>query len=204
MSKQKPVKPLTHSEISKKIISNEKSVRLTQELYDFSGKYRDENVADYNGKMEGFMKAAKQYKKYNAETMIKEKVVLHDNYEQRLDLSFLKEDHHVIKDCESLCCCSTSTPNLTGQVYKKRTIRPANFTPNPVPDICLNEPWFRRYLTLNKFITAARTVIIQNRLLKVLEKLKVLTPADILKIQQSPVHRKCEDYHCHPVFEKFL
>ncbi|KAG5895552.1 hypothetical protein JTB14_010695 [Gonioctena quinquepunctata] len=57
-----------------------------------------------------------------------------------------------------------------------------------VPDVnqmvCSLEPWFKRYLILNKFIWAARTILIRNRLLKVLRKLKELDEEAIKKFEK--------------------
>lgn len=92
MSKQKEIAPLNHSDVSRKIISKEKQKRSPQELIDYSGRTRSENISEYNKKKEAFRRAVKQYKTFNVDTTMKKKVALHENYEDRLDLSFLKEN----------------------------------------------------------------------------------------------------------------
>lgn len=64
------------------------------------------------------------------------------------------------------------------------------------------EPWFRKYLKFNKFICAARKVIIRNRLLKVLEKLKTVTPEDIAVLEKRKITSLNVSYA--EIFEKFM
>ncbi|KAF7274338.1 hypothetical protein GWI33_012995 [Rhynchophorus ferrugineus] len=204
MSKPKEITALNHSDVSRKIISKDEPTISPLELTDYSGKNRNENISEYSLKKEAFLQAVKQYKALNADTVIKKKVALHENYEDQLDLSFLKENNRLENDCQSLCCCLTSEPNVIGKLHRKRSIRPIHKVQEAIPDICLFEPWFQRYLTLNKFIWAARSIILKNRLVKVLNKLKSLTVSDIEKINDGAMMKKAVDFHCHPVFERFL
>lgn len=64
------------------------------------------------------------------------------------------------------------------------------------------EPWFRRYLKLNKFIWAARKIILKNRLLKVLEKLKTVTAEDITLLEKHKIAYLNVSYA--EIFEKFM
>lgn len=66
---------------------------------------------------------------------------------------------------------------------------------------CSLEPWLRRYLILNKFIHAARVIVLRNRLLKNLEKLKKLDKDEIVKFNVCP---KVYNVSYSKIFEKFL
>lgn len=66
---------------------------------------------------------------------------------------------------------------------------------------CSLEPWLRRYLILNKFIHAARVIVLRNRLLKNLEKLKKLDKDEIEKFNVCP---KVYNVSYSKIFEKFL
>lgn len=68
--------------------------------------------------------------------------------------------------------------------------------------LCCYEPWFRRYLVLCKFIGAARNVILRNRLLIRLAKLKKLTPELVAKYEKQYV--KYQHLMYPEIFNKFV
>lgn len=55
---------------------------------------------------------------------------------------------------------------------------------------------------LNRFITAARNVVLRNRLLKNLEKLRTLNEDDVAEYEKK--HRKFENVSYADVFEQFI
>ncbi|KAH1018654.1 uncharacterized protein LOC109537136 [Dendroctonus ponderosae] len=205
MSKNTKQNLLKPSEVNKRIIAKSRKTRSSQDWVDHLGKYREEHVAEYNKKKNEFLNVAAAYNKANRDTLTSPKTMLHNNYEEMLNLDFLKEkERSEEEECDPFCCCLKSTPNTTGKLLRKRSLRSVSTTDGPKQDVCLVQPWFKRYLTLNKFIFAARTIIIQNRLLKVLQKLRGLTREEINELESCEIQKRCEDFHCHPVFLKFL
>ncbi|CAG9770294.1 unnamed protein product [Ceutorhynchus assimilis] len=202
MSKKPTPKLLTPGEISKKIMLKPKKI-YTKEWLDKDGLNRDQRLALYNEKKNKFLDCAKAYNRMNVETSMCPKVQLNSDYESRLNLDFLKEKEPVEEDCDSFCCCPNRIPGA-GRVLRRRTLRHIEEVEEPTVKICSTEAWFKRHLILNKFIWAARTVIIQNRLQKVLDKFRGLTLKDIRAIEETMSEKTCEEYHCHPVFLKFL
>lgn len=64
------------------------------------------------------------------------------------------------------------------------------------------ESWFKRYHTLNKFIWAARTIVLKNRLEKNLAKLKQLNKEKIAKFRSMKPFVYNISYA--DIFEKFI
>ncbi|KAH1011431.1 hypothetical protein HUJ04_000803 [Dendroctonus ponderosae] len=215
MSKNTKQNLLKPSEVNKRIIAKSRKTRSSQDWVDHLGKYREEHVAEYNKKKNEFLNVAAAYNKANRDTLTSPKTMLHNNYEEMLNLDFLKEKERRMRSILLL-------PKIYAQHHRKtfekaqpskRFHRKQKFcsilrwligTDGPKQDVCLVQPWFKRYLTLNKFIFAARTIIIQNRLLKVLQKLRGLTREEINELESCEIQKRCEDFHCHPVFLKFL
>ncbi|KAL1502546.1 hypothetical protein ABEB36_007672 [Hypothenemus hampei] len=205
MSKNSNRNVLKHSQISKKIISKTNNNKTSSEWIDLLGKTREQRIIEYNKKNMSFFLVANSYNKLNRETIAKRQVRLHSYYEEKLNTDFLQEKDHVKDDeCDPFCCCIKCVPNKTGRLLRKRSLRKIHAVSMPKGNVCLIEPWFKRYLTLNKFILTVRKVIIQNRLEKVLKKLKTITFDQVRSAEETKIQKKCEDYHCHPVFAKFL
>lgn len=86
--------------------------------------------------------------------------------------------------------------------YEIRLIILVSQTPDTSTENYCIEPWFKRYLVLNKFIHYSRLVILKYRLLKNLEKLKKMDKDSISELEKK--HLKCKNVSYSEVFAKFL
>ncbi|XP_015602810.1 cilia- and flagella-associated protein 221 [Cephus cinctus] len=66
---------------------------------------------------------------------------------------------------------------------KQRTLRSSLDNPNFIAPYKITDDWFLRYHIISQFIEAARTIVLKNRLEKVLCKLKKLNPKVISEIE---------------------
>ncbi|KAJ8916505.1 hypothetical protein NQ315_000147 [Exocentrus adspersus] len=192
---------LTHGEVHKKIVLDPPQIRAQAELLGPGDKYRDQNFKIYNEKKKQFLDAANKYHRLNRATLICEKVRRNEDYRQMLDCDFLKEEKEQVQNPENV-------GDGTRAVYiRKRTERVLQRGSSKAPkhkrgQLCTMEPWVGRHLMLKLFIWAARTTVLKNRLLKVLAKLKTITPEDIRKLEKLkrvPLNVSYAD-----VFERFI
>lgn len=64
------------------------------------------------------------------------------------------------------------------------------------------EPWFKRYLILNRFIRAVRNTILKNRMLKNLDKLRQLEEDTVEEHARN--HKKYENVTYAEIFDRFI
>ncbi|KAG5895551.1 hypothetical protein JTB14_010695 [Gonioctena quinquepunctata] len=179
MSKQvEEKKILTHSEVNRKIIAKVPSSRPEEDLLGPFNEYNDENYKKYNEKKKQFYEACRKYNRMNQETLVCHRRRLHEDYMENLECGFLIDD----EDNKDRFLRVTHDPK--GRQIRRRTERSIHHVPDVNQMVCSLEPWFKRYLILNKFIWAARTILIRNRLLKVLRKLKELDEEAIKKFEK--------------------
>ncbi|KAF2903248.1 hypothetical protein ILUMI_02944 [Ignelater luminosus] len=185
------------NDVNKKILAKPLHLHPEKEYLGVHNKYRDEDYKIYIEKQEQFYKAAGQYKQLNKNALLHNK--------NKLDMFSINILRYFSEcECDTLpknMRCSNE-PNATGLLVRKRTIRPANKQTIKEMDICLLEPWFKRYLKLCKFIYAARTIILKNRLLKNLQILKQLDKETVAIYEKG--HKKFENVSYASIFDKFI
>ncbi|XP_028134362.1 uncharacterized protein LOC114329448 [Diabrotica virgifera virgifera] len=182
---------LKHSEVHKEIIAHPPKIRSDEDKMGPYNRYNDENREIYLEKKRMFEEACHKYAKMNADTVNTYKIRLHENYIEGLDLCFL--DNRNSKHGAPI--------TSSGLLLKKRTERRAHEIPAQDHQIpCNVEPWFRKYLILNKFIWAARITIIKNRLLR---NLNLLSRLDRESVKQYEIVRKPYFGSYKDIFEKF-
>nr|XP_023014602.1 uncharacterized protein LOC111504316 [Leptinotarsa decemlineata] len=195
MSTSFDTKILTQSEVNKKIIAKPPKVRPYENLLGPFDHYDDENYNIYNKKKKQFYEACKNYNRMVQDTLICTGRRLHGDYMDMLNCEFLNEN----EDNKNKAQGDEHDPN--GRQIRRRTERPIHHIPNQCQMVCNLEPWFKRYLALNKFIWAARTIVVKNRLLEILKKLKKLDKDEIAKFENK---RVVINVSYADVFQKFL
>ncbi|GJQ85401.1 hypothetical protein Trydic_g10175 [Trypoxylus dichotomus] len=187
-------KPYNIHEVNKKILKKPRD-RFEFECLGYKNKYRDENFKIYENKRHQFLASARKYHEMNKITLLTTRSKLEDAYET-LDFSFLEE----IPEEDLL---NNEKYESTGRLIRKRTER--LFNKQPEIDHCITcfaEPWFRRYLMLDKFIQLVRAVICYGRLMKNLEKFRLLDEEKIL--QYETTKKQCNNVSYSKIFDQFL
>ncbi|KAJ8982242.1 hypothetical protein NQ317_013544 [Molorchus minor] len=178
---------------SEKDFGQSPKIRPKEDLLGPLNKYRDENVQIYNEKRKHFFEACK---KYNKRHLLLARNAFLEDYEKNLDLSFLVD--YDTEGSES----DNSEITSQGKLIRKLSERPIHEVVEQPDDVCSIDSWFKRYLKLDKFIWAARTIVIKNRLVKVLEKLKMVTIEDIEELEKK--ERKYVNVSYAEIFERFI
>ncbi|CAH2014760.1 unnamed protein product [Acanthoscelides obtectus] len=182
---------LKHAEIHKKI--TEKEATLESEFIGPLNRYNEENHRIFNRKSEQFKEAVRQLTRLNEETFNINRKRLQNDYRALVNCDFLEDDTG-----EEISVPDEHTPVC----LRKRPVRQIDEKVTKKQFVCTMEPWFKRYSILNKFIQATRVVIIQNRLRKNLEKLKVLDEKKITEFEDIGFRYINVSYP--ELFEKFL
>lgn len=188
------IKIQTHSQIHKRIIAKTIEGRPEDDLTGLLGKYNDELFEIYSKKRQQFLEATRQYNRLNQETLFFKEERLQKDYQKKLDCSFLDNLFEVSVDLKQ------EFPD--GNLIRARTERPVHTVPGLKEVNCSLESWFKRKYILNKFIWAARTVILKIRLETCLGKLKELKRDDIRRFESmKPLVRNISYAN---IFEKYL
>nr|CAH7741867.1 unnamed protein product [Callosobruchus chinensis] len=184
---------LTHSEVHKKIIVKGSPARPKSDFIGPLNRYNDENHKIAHTKSEQFKETVRHLNRLNEETLNISKKRLQEDYRALLKCDFLEDDtgKEIPTANEKVPVCLRKRPEreIHEQVTEKQFI-------------CSTEPWFTRHLILNKFIQAARIVIVQNRLKKNLAKLKTLDELKVAEFEEMGFRHINISYS--ELFEKFL
>ncbi|XP_044763024.1 uncharacterized protein LOC123319983 [Coccinella septempunctata] len=200
------LKPLNIDQVNKKILQRKPFVRPDYDLLNPTGNYHDEHLKMYKEKCARFADIAKKYREFNEQTFLTSKEKLLKDYENFIE--GVSEDFFHLKQKETESEIKEDfyekmrNYEVDGRRERRRLIRniheKLDTTTN---DYCI-EPWFKRYLILNKFIYYARAVVLKNRLLKNLEILKQLNHEKIQELEQK--HLRCRNESYSQLFAKFL
>ncbi|CAH1107546.1 unnamed protein product [Psylliodes chrysocephalus] len=171
---------LGHGDVQKKILEYIPKPRPNEDHLGPFNKYNDENHQIYLVKKRQFLEATRKYQKMTQETYTCFKTRLHNDYMSNLNLDFLNDDTDIASTVDS------NEQIVNGKLLRKRTERPIHEVPVEDQTLCNLDTWFRKYLIINKLIWAARTVVLKNRLLKNLEKLKKLNTETVKEFEQIP------------------
>nr|CAI5866918.1 unnamed protein product [Callosobruchus analis] len=184
---------LTHSEVHKKIIAKGPPARPTSDIIGPLNRYNDENHKVFNTKREQFKETVRRLSRLNEETLKVNKKRLQEDYRALLRCDFLEDDtgEEVSTEDGNVPVCLRKRPEreIHEQITEKQLI-------------CNMEPWFKTHIILNKFIQAARTVIVQNRLKANLAKLKALDEQKIDEFEEIGFSHINVSYP--ELFEKFM
>ncbi|CAG9857470.1 unnamed protein product [Phyllotreta striolata] len=161
---------LGHGAVQKRLLDRPDRPRPDEDFAGPLGLHNDENRAVYADRRRRFLDASKRYEKLNWETWTCSKARLHNDYVAALDLDFLGDA------TDETNSTIASNEEYTGKLLKKRTERRVNEIPKENSAVCNLDTWFRKYLIVNRLIAVARSVVLRNRLLGNLEKLRKLTP----------------------------
>ncbi|VEN56105.1 unnamed protein product, partial [Callosobruchus maculatus] len=185
---------LTHSEVHKKIIAKGPPVRPKSDFIGPLNRYNDENHKIFTTKSEQFKQTVRHLNRLNEETWNISKKRLQEDYRALLKCDFLEDDtgEEISNEDGNTPVCLRKRPER--EIHEK-VVTEQQF-------ICNTEPWLKRHLVLNKFIQAARVVIVQNRLKKNLAKLKVLDEQKIAEFEDMGFNHINVSYA--ELFEKFL
>lgn len=188
------VKIYTHSEINKRILAKGKEERPPEDLPGLFDKYNDELYEIYNKKKQQFLETSRQYNKSNQETLYCNEKRLHKDYQKKLDTSYFTNWNEIVTD---------RRPEFPeGKLIRARTERLIHSVPGMKEVDCSLESWFKRQRILNKFIWAARTIILKRRLEICLGKLKGLDEEDIRRFKSMKPFVHNISYA--DIFEKYL
>ncbi|KAK9874287.1 hypothetical protein WA026_002639 [Henosepilachna vigintioctopunctata] len=204
--KELDITPLNRNEINNQILAREPFIRPDFDLLNPTGNYLDEDAQLYQGKCKHFYEIAKQFQKYNEQTFVTSKVKTQADYDnfvkensanffdhdkEETESEFIKQFYHKMNNYGN-----------NGKMERRRLIRNIHEKLNTkTEDICI-APWFKRYNILNKFIHYSRSIILKNRLLTNLEKLKLLDRNQIADLQKK--HVRCRNESYAKLFEKFI
>lgn len=178
---------------------------------DFLGpydKYGDENRRIYETKCQQFEACAKNYNRLNQNVLIHNRPILLEERDDELTYDFLEENEEEYDQQHD------NFPNEEKPVKKpiylrKRSFRKANQTFENRLDVCCIEPWNVRYLILGKFVQAARTVLVHCRMMRNLERLKLVKKSEVDEVDEyiKQFERKEPQYNnvaYAELFDKFI
>lgn len=200
------LKPLNIDQVNKKILEKKIISRPDYDLINPTGNYQDEDAKIYQEKYNEFSEISKKYQEFNEQTFLTSKVKLlkdYENFIERISGDFFHfkrkgTENEAIEEIQE----KIDNYDMNGRKQRKRLVRNIHEKLNTnTEDYCI-EPWFYRYLILNKFIHFARAIVLKNRLLKNLEKLKQLDREKILEFEKKPLKYHNDTYS--QLFEKFL
>ncbi|KAF5292655.1 hypothetical protein FQR65_LT11207 [Abscondita terminalis] len=153
-------------DVNKKILEVLPPTHGSQSQLGLSNGYREDEYNVYLSKRREFYEVVARYKDANRAALT--------NNKNRLDRETFRSG-----DCDDM--------SSSGLVLRKRTLRLAHDNNNDKIEDYITEPWFVRYLRLSKFIEAARTVILKNRLLRNLKILSTLNKDNIERYQRCRI-----------------
>ncbi|XP_031331741.1 uncharacterized protein LOC116162278 [Photinus pyralis] len=182
----------TRNDVNKRLLARETVVHNEKEYLGQLNGYRDDEYRLYKEKRCQFLNAANLYKECNKTAIYANKIKLdeHTNDILRYDRKEDRED-------------SSRERSSSGSLLRKRSYRHIHESNFNGVVVCQLEPWFVRYLKLCKFIYAARTIIVYNRLLRNLRILKTWDESSVEALEKQPTRRYDNVSYPH-VFEKFL
>lgn len=193
-------KPLPSFQVHKALCQKYVRERKKTELTEAFDRYRDENLKIYKKKCEAFLESVKSYHDDNFYALTHHKSSSRRTPEWECICTPRK---HCGGD-DKLDLMPQKVTSTSGSTRRWRSKRYFFESPQIEAKRCEIEPWFKRYLVLSRFINVARSIIIKNRMLKRLEKLKDLrkNPDLLREYETDGFHQEFLTYP--EISEKFL
>ncbi|KAL3271062.1 hypothetical protein HHI36_021562 [Cryptolaemus montrouzieri] len=206
MQKLDKIEHLNIDDVNKKILAKEPFVRPDYDIINPTGNYQDEDYKNYKDKLAKFYEISGKYQEFNEQTFVTSKIKTHKDYEIFIEENsgnlFDQEKEETESEILKQFYHKLNSYDTNGKRERRRLVRNIHEKFNTETEEFCIEPWFKRYLILNKFIHHARATILKKRLLKNLERLKKLDKEKIEELEKQ--HLKCKNESYGELFKQFL